>query len=60
MHGSWVTSTGRMAELLDRLARWGLHPSVVVSDTFPLAQAEQAYRTADAGSAGKVGIVWDG
>ena len=60
VHGSWVTSTGRMAELLDRLARWGLHPSVVVSDTFPLAQAEQAYRTADAGSAGKVGIVWDG
>jgi threonine dehydrogenase-like Zn-dependent dehydrogenase len=59
VHGSWVTSTGRMAELLDRLARWELHPSVVVSDTFPLSEADQAYQTADAGAGGKVGIGWD-
>ncbi|HWG99930.1 MAG TPA: zinc-binding dehydrogenase, partial [Pilimelia sp.] len=42
--GSWVTSVGRMAELLDRLDRWGLHPETVVTDRFPLAEAERAYR----------------
>lgn len=58
VHGSWVSSTGRMAELLERLDRWGLHPEVVVSDTFPLAEASEAYALADAGVSGKVGIVW--
>ncbi len=58
VHGSWVSSTGRMAELLDRLDRWGLHPEVVVSDTFGLAEASEAYALADSGVAGKVGIVW--
>jgi len=58
VHGSWVSSTGRMAELLDRLDRWGLHPEVVVSDTFGLPEAAEAYALADSGVAGKVGIVW--
>lgn len=58
VHGSWVTSTWRMAELLERLDRWGLHPEVVVSDTYPLTEAGAAYRRADSGLAGKVGIVW--
>ena len=58
VHGSWVSSTGRMAELLERLDRWGLHPEVVVSDTFGLAEASEAYALADAGLSGKVGIVW--
>lgn len=58
VHGSWVSSTGRMAELLERLDRWGLHPEVVVSDTFALADASEAYALADAGVSGKVGIVW--
>ncbi len=58
VHGSWVTSTGHMTELLDRLDRWGLHPEAVVTDTFPLAEAAEAYRLADSGTAGKVGIVW--
>ncbi|MDR1824276.1 MAG: zinc-binding dehydrogenase [Bifidobacteriaceae bacterium] len=60
IHGSWVTSTQRMAELLQRCAAWGLHPEVVVTDRFPLDQAAVAYQTADAGLAGKVGIVWAG
>ena len=59
VHGSWVTSTVRMAELLDRLDRWGLHPSAVVTDTFALPHADAAYRLADSGVAGKVGIAWD-
>jgi threonine dehydrogenase-like Zn-dependent dehydrogenase len=58
VHGSWVSSTGRMAELLERLDRWGLHPEVVVSDTFALADAAEAYALADSGTVGKVGIVW--
>lgn len=58
VHGSWVTSTVRMAELLERLVRWDLHPEVVVSDTFALDRADEAYRLADGGASGKIGIVW--
>ena len=58
VHGSWVSSTSRMAELLDRLDRWGLHPEIVVSDTFALSEAGEAYELADSGVSGKVGIVW--
>lgn len=59
IHGSWVSSTVRMQELLDNLERWGLHPGAVVTDTFALADAGDAYRLADSGVSGKVGIVWD-
>ncbi len=58
LFGSWVTSTVRMAELLDRLSRWGLHPERVVTHRFALQEADQAYRVADAGVGGKVAIVW--
>ncbi|WP_380174308.1 zinc-binding dehydrogenase [Kineococcus sp. DHX-1] len=58
VHGSWVTSTVRMAELLTNLDRWDLHPERLVTDTFPLSQAAEAYQTADAAQGGKVGIVW--
>jgi threonine dehydrogenase-like Zn-dependent dehydrogenase len=58
VHGSWVSSTPRMAELLERLDRWGLHPETVVTDTFPLSEAGDAYELADSGVSGKVGIVW--
>jgi threonine dehydrogenase-like Zn-dependent dehydrogenase len=57
--GSWVTSTVRMAELLAALARWDLRPERIVTHRFPLEQAETAYRVADAGEAGKVGLVMD-
>ncbi len=55
--GSWVTSTGHMAELLERLVVWDLHPEVVVTDRFDIADAAQAYRVADEGTSGKVAIV---
>lgn len=58
LHGSWVTSTVHMRELLDRLDRWGLHPADIVTETFSLADAADAYRLADSGVSGKVGIVW--
>ena len=57
--GSWVTSTGRMAELLNLLDRRGLHLDQVVTNTFRLDQAAEAYQLADAGTGGKVGIVQD-
>lgn len=59
LHGSWVTSLLHMEELLERLVRWELHPEVVVTHRFPLAQAGEAYRVAAAGEAGKVCLVWE-
>lgn len=55
--GSWVTSIGGMAELLERLPVWDLHPDVVVSDRFGLDDAAEAYRLVDAGRAGKVALI---
>lgn len=57
VHGSWVTSTWRMARLVDDLARWDLHPEVTVSDSYTLDDAAEAYRTADRGVGGKVAVV---
>jgi threonine dehydrogenase-like Zn-dependent dehydrogenase len=57
LHGSWVTSIGRMAELVDRLVRWDLHPERTVTHRFPLADAAGAYAVADAAESGKVAIV---
>jgi threonine dehydrogenase-like Zn-dependent dehydrogenase len=57
--GSWVTSTVRMAELLESLERWELHPDQVVTDRFGLEDAAEAYRLADGGARGKVGITFE-
>jgi threonine dehydrogenase-like Zn-dependent dehydrogenase len=46
--------------LLERLARWDLHPDRLVTDTFALEDAARAYEIADAGHSGKVGIVMEG
>ncbi len=59
LHGSWVSSVTHMRELLDQLTRWGLHPQLIVTDRFALADAGEAYRRADSGASGKVCIVWD-
>jgi threonine dehydrogenase-like Zn-dependent dehydrogenase len=55
--GSWVTSLPRMESLLHLLVRWNLHPERIVTDSFPLAEAAEAYRTADAGDGGKVALL---
>jgi len=60
LYGSWVTSLGHMAELVERLARWRLHPEVTVTHRFALAEAAEAYRVADEGRSGKVVITFDG
>ncbi|MEN3314406.1 MAG: hypothetical protein V7605_640 [Acidimicrobiaceae bacterium] len=57
--GSWVTSIGRMEELVERLVRWRLHPECIVSDRFALSDAGSAYALADGGQAGKVGLVME-
>lgn len=57
--GSWVTSTVRMQELLELMARHDLHLDVVVTDRLPLGRADEAYRIAADGTRGKVAIVQD-
>ena len=59
VHGSWVTSLGHMADLLELLDRWGAHPEDLVTHRLPLAEAGRAYELADAGTTGKVCLVWD-
>jgi threonine dehydrogenase-like Zn-dependent dehydrogenase len=59
IHGSWVTSLGHMAELLDDLVRWSLRLESLVTHRLPLDAAAEAYQIADAGAAGKVCLVMD-
>ncbi|MEU3269774.1 zinc-binding dehydrogenase [Saccharomonospora sp. NPDC006951] len=54
LYASWVTSLTAMTALAGNLARWGLRPEDVVSDRFPLAEADAAYRLAAGASKGKV------
>jgi len=49
---------GNTRNLLERLERWGLHPADIVTHVFPLSDAADAYRLADSGGSGKIGIVW--
>lgn len=59
VYGSWVSSLGHMEELMDNLVRWNLSPQTIVSHRFPLAEADQAYAVADAGTSGKVCITFE-
>ncbi len=59
VHGSWVTSIGRMEELVENLVRWNVKPESTVTHRFPLEQADEAYRVADDGRSGKVALVMD-
>jgi len=58
LFGAWVTSVPHMEDLVERLVRWKLHPSAIVTHTFPLAEVGEAYRLVDEGKAGKVAVVW--
>ncbi|MFI6024749.1 zinc-binding dehydrogenase [Amycolatopsis magusensis] len=57
LYASWVTSLTAMAELAVNLARWGVRPEQVVSDRFPLEEADKAYALAAGASEGKVVLV---
>ncbi|MBW4040491.1 MAG: alcohol dehydrogenase catalytic domain-containing protein [Acidobacteria bacterium] len=59
LFGSWVTSTWRMDELVQRLVRWHLHPSSLVTHRFPLARIDEAYALMASGLCGKVAVCFD-
>ena len=59
VHGSWVCSIGQMEELVELLVRWDLRPDRMVTHRFQVGDAEEAYRLADSGAAGKIAIVFD-
>lgn len=54
---SWVTSVQGMEELTRMLAAAALHPEIVVSHREPLENADEAYKIAASGAAGKVVLV---
>lgn len=59
LHGSWVTSTWRMEELVERLVRWDLHPAELVTHRFPVEKAAEAYALMASGRCGKVAVCFD-
>lgn len=59
LYGSWVTSTWRMEELVERLVRWQLFPSALVTHRFPLARVDEAYALMASGLCGKVAVCFD-
>ncbi|NLZ94829.1 MAG: alcohol dehydrogenase catalytic domain-containing protein [Bacteroidales bacterium] len=59
IYGSWVTSTWKMEELVERLVRWGIHPEDLVTHRFTLDEADDAYKLMASGKCGKVAVVFD-
>lgn len=59
IYGSWVTSTWLMEELVERLARWELHPADIITHRFPLDRADEAYALMSGGKCGKVAVCFD-
>ena len=53
LYGSWYTNWIEYYELLDRY-RQGLPADKIITHTFPLDQAQQAYELFDSGQSGKV------
>lgn len=58
IYGSWVTSTWKMEELVERIVRWGIHPDKLVTDTFALEDAAKAFMLMADGDSGKVAVVF--
>ncbi|WP_237048842.1 zinc-dependent alcohol dehydrogenase family protein [Limihaloglobus sulfuriphilus] len=59
IYGSWVTNIWRMEELVERLARWGIHPERLITHRFTLDKAGEAYALMASGKCGKVAVVFD-
>jgi threonine dehydrogenase-like Zn-dependent dehydrogenase len=59
LHGSWVTSTWKMMELVERLVRWKLHPADLITHRFPLDKVDDAYKLMASGKCGKVAVCFD-
>ena len=59
IYGSWVTSTWLMEDLVERLVRWNLRPSDMVTHRFPVERAGDAYALMASGKCGKVAVCFD-
>lgn len=59
IYGSWVTSIWKMEDLVERIVRWDIHPDKLVTDTFPLQRAPEAFELMASGKSGKVAIVFE-
>jgi threonine dehydrogenase-like Zn-dependent dehydrogenase len=59
IYGSWVTSIWLMEELVERLVRWDLRPSQLITHRFPLEKAGFAYDLMSSGRCGKVAVCFD-
>ena len=59
LYGSWVTSTWKMEELVERLVRWNLHPAKLVTHRFELDRVGDAYSLMASGDCGKVAVCFD-
>ena len=59
IYGSWVTSTWKMEELVERLVRWNIHPADLVTHRFPLEDVGGAYALMASGKCGKVAVCFD-
>ena len=58
IYGSWVTNIWRMEELVERIARWKIHPEDLITHRFPLEKASEAYALMASGKCGKVAVVF--
>jgi threonine dehydrogenase-like Zn-dependent dehydrogenase len=59
LYGSWVTSTWLMEELVERLARWNLHPADIITHRFALDRVAEAYALMASSKCGKVAVCFD-
>lgn len=59
IYGSWVTSIWQMEELVERIARWGIHPADLITHRYGLDEVGEAYATMASGQCGKVAVVFD-
>ena len=59
LYGSWVTSTWKTEDLVERLVRWNLHPEKLVTHRFALDRVAEAYALAASGKCGKVAVCFD-
>lgn len=59
LFGSWVSTTWRMEELVERLVRWNIHPEKLVTHRFGLDEVDKAYALMASGNCGKVAVCFD-
>lgn len=56
LYGSWVTSTWRMKELVERMVRRKIHPDSLITTRLPLERTAEGFALMDGSKCGKVAI----